>query len=355
MIYYYRCYPPTPLIHCLEESRLSMSVASGANLVSGSVDASLSEIDRRSHDLHQYPSDELVVGPFSVLRFPVEPQDTSQPQQPCPVDDNWENHTFAAEPVGEAPAQTTIPAEIPVVEPLISLPESLGYMDDFLHWSDILGLEFDQPEFSSWPTSSTIDPLQLGLEDGNLFSTRLDELGPDIVGADNTYEQPSQRNLQHLTWSSPPEQDVVNSPASSPEVLTDAPFLLKHLRENVIALMVAMPLGRKSPWTMLNMPAAVVTLGDLTFLSSQDITHARLANLYGLLACSALHLSLKLPNDTDRSIDHWKQVTKRAFEQAKEHMRLSLKNETQMPKKAKYKDQMMALCALTEFAVSRTC
>ncbi|KAL5343702.1 hypothetical protein BJX70DRAFT_353309 [Aspergillus crustosus] len=46
--------------------------------------------------------------------------------------------------------------------------------------------------------------------------------------------------------------------------------------------MVALPLGPKSPWTsnaQYRMLAAVVTLGDLTFLDAQNITHARLANL----------------------------------------------------------------------------
>ncbi|PLB55241.1 hypothetical protein P170DRAFT_36219 [Aspergillus steynii IBT 23096] len=334
-----------------EESRLSMSVALGANLVSGSIDASLAEIDRRSHQLRQDSSDEQAIGPFSVLHFPGGPEGPSEPQRPGPVDNADQNPIMDVEPAMETPAETPIPAEIPMAGPLISLPESLGYMDDFLHWSDILGLEFDQTDFSSWPTSTAIDPLQLVLENGNSSSMRIDGLGTDIVGGDIPCEPSSQRDLLHLTWSSPPQHAAVNSPGPSPDVLADAPFLLKHLHENVIALMVAMPLGRKSPWTMLNMPAAVVTLGDLTFLNAQNITHARQANLYGLLACSALHLTLKLPNDTNRSIDHWKQVTKRAFEQAKEHMQISLKTETQLPKKAKYKDQMMALCALTEFAI----
>lgn len=334
-----------------------MSVASGANLVSDSVDASLAELDRRSNHLGQDPSEELVIGPFSVLHFPVESGVSSQPDQSCAVDENGQSHALDLDPaVVEMPSETTVTAQMPIVDPLLSLPESLEYMDGFLHWSDILGFEFGQSDFSAWPTSSTIDPLQRGLEDGNLLllPTGLDGdgLGSDIVAGDDTYEQSVHKNPQHLAWSSPPEETVANAPASSPDVLADAPFLLKHLQEKVIALMVAMPLGRKSPWTMLNMPASVVTLGGLTFLSSQDITHARLANLYGLLACSSLHLSLKLQNDTDRSIDHWKKVTKRAFEQAKKHMRLSLENETRMPQKAKYKDQMMALCALTEFAVS---
>ncbi|KAL2836196.1 hypothetical protein BJY01DRAFT_252079 [Aspergillus pseudoustus] len=101
------------------------------------------------------------------------------------------------------------------------------------------------------------------------------------------------------------------------------------------------------------MPAVVVTLGDLTFLDALKITHARLTNLFSLLACSALHLTLPqpLPNDTktDRPVEHWRNVTNQAFAQATEHLQPSLKNELgPAPKTAEYKDQPMALHALTE-------
>lgn len=227
-------------------------------------------------------------------------------------------------------------------------------MDDFLHWSDILGLEFGHTDFSTWPSSTTLDPLNLGPQDSNLSSTRVDGECFDIVTGDVSCGQPSLSDQQHLAWTRASGQSVVDTPSIAVDILSDAPFLLNHLQRNTVSLMVAMPLGRKSPWTTVNLPAAVVTLGDLTFLSSKNITHARLANLYTLLACSAVHLTLKPSNDTGSSIDHWRQVTSQAFEQAKEQMQLSLKNETQMPKKAKYKDQLMALCALTEFAVSRS-
>lgn len=328
-----------------------MSMALSANLVSGSIDASLNEIERRSHNLGQDPANELTIGPFSVLHFPVESEETSQACQPRQIEDVGLDHTLDVETVVETPTGT-MTAEMPIPGPHISLPESLGYMDEFLHWSDILDVEFDQTDFSAWPTSTIVNPCHFGPEDSNLFSLRADELGFDLGGGDIPCEQSSQKDLQHLAWTTQRQQTVVNSLVPSPDVIINAPFLLKNLREKVIVLMEAMPLGRKSPWKMMNMQAAVVTLGDLTFLNSQNIAHARLANLYGLLACSAFHLTLNLPNDTDRSIDHWKDITNQAFEQAKGHMQNSLKNETQVPKKVKYKDQLMALSTLTEFAVS---
>lgn len=115
--------------------------------------------------------------------------------------------------------------------------------------------------------------------------------------------------------------------------------------------MMAMPLGEKSPWKILNVPAAVLTFSDITFLGAQNISHARLANLYSILACSAFHLSLNPESVSTCSVSHWKQVAEQAHRQGKEHMQMSLKNELHEPKKAKYKDQLMAICGMTEFAV----
>ena len=58
-------------------------------------------------------------------------------------------------------------------------------------------------------------------------------------------EQSSQKYLQHLAWTTQQQQTMVNSSVPSPDIIMDAPFLLKNLHEKVIVLMEAMPLGRK--------------------------------------------------------------------------------------------------------------
>lgn len=327
-----------------------MSVTLGANLVSGSIDASLAEVDRRSQNLDQTPSDGLVVGPFSVLNFTSKPRETSLWS---PIDDSSQGSTLPVDTHAVMPASTTMAAEMPVGDPVTPLTDPFGYMDDFLHWSDILGFDFDQTDFSTWPSSSAEDPFNPGSQDLTLSSATIDDECLNVDTGTASCEQPGLSKQQYLPWTPASGQTVVDTASTTLDILADAPFLLQNLQRNMIPLMIAMPFGRKSSWTTLNMPAAVVTLGDLTFLNSQNITHARLANLYGLLACSAIYLTLKPSDDTGRSIDHWRRVTNRAFEQAKEEMQLSLNNETQMPNKAKYKDQMMALCALTAFTVSR--
>jgi hypothetical protein len=70
-----------------------------------------------------------------------------------------------------------------------------------------------------------------------------------------------------------------------------------------------------------------------------------------ILAFLALHLTLQPSNNTDRPLEHWQRVTNQAFDQAKEQVQLSLKNELGPPTKTKYKDQMMAPCALANFTV----
>ncbi|KAJ0421722.1 fungal-specific transcription factor domain-containing protein [Aspergillus carlsbadensis] len=337
-----------------EKSRLSMSLTLRDTLISGSIDATLAEIERESQGLEQAESTDVVVGPFSVLRFrPGSESETSQSQdqsQPLPAGE------IVAESAGDSATSTFLPgpiaspAEMHGFGPVTPFTDPLRCMDDFLHWSDILDLEFNPTDFLSWPASSTLDTMD---SPSLLFNLPLAQ--PD--GAPSTTmphplpSEPAPNSQRHLSWTPNSHLNTDSSSQAASDVLADAPFLLKHLQENVAPLMVAMPLGRKSPWTMLNMPAAVVTLGDVTFLSAQNIRHARLANLYSILACSALHLTLQPSNNTDRPLEHWQRVTNQAFMRAKEQVQLSLKNELGPPTKAKYKDQMMALCALTEFTI----
>lgn len=319
----------------LEKSRLSMSAGLGHDLISGSVDATLAEIDQKSQTIDKNTG-EMAVGPFSVLNFHRD-SDQAGPRVEPEGDST---------PVPELVTGVTAP--VLGAAPITPLTDPVGYRDDFLHWSDILGLELDNADFSTWPETTTPEELDSAVQDFHLPSIG-ESRQPDNSIAVPPHE-PMLSDPGHLIWT--PTSHPTGQDSSPPaDILADAPFLLKHLQTKVAPLMVAMPLGKKSPWTMLNIPAAVVTLGDLTFMSADNITHARLANLYSLLACSAIHLTLQQSPDTDRPVEHWQRVTNQAFAQAKEQMQLTLKNELEPPRKAKYKDQLMALCALTEFAV----
>ncbi|PYI09773.1 C6 transcription factor [Aspergillus sclerotiicarbonarius CBS 121057] len=306
-----------------------MSDALGADLVSGSIDASLAEIDTRSRDSERPSQGDIVVGPFAVLDLAT--SNAALPQT-APVDAN-------AGPPLDGPLEDGIS----VVSPSLS-QESIAYMNDLLQWSDIFSLD---PQMHSATLSATFDlgdwlPLE---------SSQIPTLEPNVTSevssaTDQTaaYMSVEQDSIRMMT-----SQPTVIDP-NPPDVLADAHFLLRHFQDHVISRMMAIPLEQKSPWKILNVPSAVVTYSDMTFLGSQSISHARLANLYCLLACSALHLAVD-PSMTPDSTERWRPLAEYAYHVAKDHMQMSLKHETQEPKKAKYKDQLMAICALTEFAI----
>ncbi|GLA33870.1 hypothetical protein AnigIFM63309_003893 [Aspergillus niger] len=313
-----------------------MSDALSADLVSGSIDASLAEIETRSRDTERPSQGDIVVGPFAVLDFSL--TDPKSASRAHPTDET----TVANDVI--LPSGDTLPEGASGVSPALS-QESIAYMNDLLQWSDILSLD---PQLQSATLSGTFDlgdwlPLDLG--------TQAPILEHNLLG-----EAPSLMDDAAALYNCGPGQDNASKMMPSvdsnpPDVLADAHFLLRHFQDHVISRMMAVPLDQKSPWKILNVPSAVVTYSDITFLGSQNITHARLANLYCLLACSALHLTVNPSMRTSDSTERWKPVAEYAYHLAKDHMQMSLKHETQEPKKAKYKDQLMAICALTEFAV----
>jgi arginine metabolism regulation protein II len=107
---------------------------------------------------------------------------------------------------------------------------------------------------------------------------------------------------------------------------------------------------------MMNLPAALITLGDLTILESQEVSHARLANLYSLLTCAAVFLAKKPSNESDGDCQfaHWHQVASKSYQEAKDHTNIYMKEPLGVPK-AKYKDRTMAICGMIEAAVSDCC
>ena len=305
-----------------------MSDALSADLVSGSIDASLAEIDTRSRDSEKSSQGDIVVGPFAVLDLT-----TSNPVVP---------RTTTGTSNAEAPSLDPLDDGSSVVSPSLS-QESIAYMNDLLQWSDILSLD---PQMHSAALSAPFDlgdwlPLE--------SATQVPILERNVTG-----EETGQSSAVHMSVVQEgvrmmTQQTLIDP--NPPDVLANAHFLLRHFQDHVISRLMAIPLDQKSPWKILNVPSAVVTYSDMTFLGSQTISHARLANLYCLLACSALHLAVDPSLGSPDSKERWRPVAEYAYHVAKDHMQMSLKNETQEPKKAKYKDQLMAICALTEYAV----
>lgn len=316
-----------------------MSAALGTNLVSGSIDASLAEVDLRSRDPDRSLEGDIVIGPFAVLDFNNAPAPQAQQQHPPQPTEPPPHVSLADEPVPGASVPAVLstdgimPEEMPNPSP-VSIMSSLSQMDDFLHWSDLLSFSPDQAGLVTHPTLSV--PNDFSFELGN-------ETGL-LQGLSNGHEDP-------IRMLSPP-QTSTELVSTTTDVLKDAQFLLKHFQDVVIPQIMAIPFGQKSPWKILNLSAAVVAFGDTTFLGTEGVSHARLANLYGLLACSAIELALKPPSELVESTEHWHHVANQTYQQAKDHIQISLQHETSGPGKAKYKDQLMAANILTQYAVS---
>lgn len=323
-----------------------MSVKLGTDLVSGSVDASLAEVDIRSRDPERSVERDIVIGPFAVLDFsgpaPFKKQSIAsqeegfQLQKPAPAvqsDPVIEQTEILAAQSDDAPQQGDISAEMPDPSPA-SIIDSLSNIDDFLHWSDILSFSPDQTGFATHPTLSA--PYE--------FSFDLSGEAMSLPAALNSLDDP----LRMLT----PQQTPMELRTSNEDVLKDGQFLLKHFQDVVIPRIMAIPFGQKSPWKILNLPAAVVAFGDSTYLGTEGVSHARLANLYGLFACAAMDLALQPSTETIHSPEHWYQVANQTYQHAKDHIQISLQHETAGSKKAKYKDQLMAANILTQYAVS---
>lgn len=311
-----------------------MSTALISNLVSGSIDASLAEVDLRSRDPDRSPEGDIVIGPFAVLDF--NNGSTSQQQQkpepqPAPTqqDETPElpaSATQSTDPIMAKEIQNHSP---------VSIIDSLSQMDDFLHWSDLLSFSPDQAGLLSHPTLSAPNDFSFEIGDETGLLQSLSNNQEDPMGMLN----PLQTSLELVSTTA--------------DLLKDAQFLLKHFQDAVIPQIMAIPFGQKSPWKILNLPAAVVAFGDTTFLGAEGISHARLANLYALLACAAVELALKPSTGLEESTEHWHNLATQMYQRAKDHIQFSLQHETSGPKKAKYKDQLMAANILTQYAVSK--
>lgn len=331
-----------------------MASSLSSRLVSGSINASLAEIDLRTRDIDNPPTGDIVVGPFAVLGLPTPESQRGdnvvhqQAEQDEPDSISVESEAHLAQPVSPPNIEDSSDAigQLTTFSQASFISDPVCHFDDFLHWSDLLGCSPDALGWNAAPLSSDMN-----------LGTNLAALGSDF----EMDPMPLNGPANVVSFSDPPDGDGSLQVVEPTEMastllhaasLAEAPFLFKHFHDNVIPQTMPMPLGKKSPWKILNVPAAMVTYSDLTILGSQNINHARQANLYGLLACSAIHLSTYPSPPSSDAARHWRGTAENLFEQAREHMQLSIKYETQEPKKAKYKDQLMAICCLTEYAVS---
>ena len=319
-----------------------MTTSLSADLVSGSIDASLEEIEARlSNPDHHLPND-VRIGPFAVLNFSTDLPGTGNTQI---------NSVENAKKLPDG-ANTSTSNIIPEASPFSSVIDPLASnVDDLLQWSDLFAFNSDFTGIATEPFLDMTDCFHSDSYPALPISDEVSVYDPALV------EDKGEKTTRHSDCDQhgnpiPNNHNHTHTDISPPiDVLADASLLLKNFQENVIPQMTLIPLGKTTPWGMVSVPAAIMTLGSLKILETQDIREARLANLYVLLACSATHLASDPYIALTAPSEHWKQVADQAYHQAKEHMQTSLREETNGPNRAKFKDQLMAICAMTEFTV----
>lgn len=336
------------LIRFLEQSRVSMGAILNKGLFSGSIDSTIEEIDARSCGPFASPFNDIRIGPFAVLNF----NDVDQEVRDLPP-----GGASKLEPIVEPPADSVLPVR---GSPLpAELPE---LTDDLLQWSDtIFGLDDDlygvtsnfplnlmsYPDFSAHPDWLTYDDTTCNLSSPTILdsTTEIFQISSGHLGQDFM-------SLSQTLQTTP----TASNPTTHVDILGDAPFLLHIFQKHVVPQLTIVPFGKKASWNIMNLPAALITIGDLTILESQGVSHARQANLYSLLTCAAVFLAKKpsTESDGDNQLTHWHQVATRSYHEAKEHTLIFMKEPLGMPK-AKYKDRTMAMCAIIEAAVRGRC
>ncbi|KIW77227.1 hypothetical protein Z517_09673 [Fonsecaea pedrosoi CBS 271.37] len=307
-----------------EATRELMSKALRSDFAHKPVEESLSELDGRCRDGVPGCADGLVVGPFGVFSL-----DTLPPQPPRNLTRSESVQTMSG------PQATDVQHH----ENDLSSIESVGRLSDihdFLDWPDLFDLDFTNAEI--FPQSS-----DNGLQD--LFAAP-DPAAPQINHADTFAVE---RDVGCAGAVSPSRRSVCGEIGVKPDDIdpAEAQLLLTHFKDRVIPQLRIMPVEKKSPWEVNNLNAAVLTLARLTYMVSQPVSYAALANLQALLALSAKHMAA---HTDESSGGYWQSFAANIINKAKENLQCALRNEIKGTNAAKYKDLLMAILAMVTYA-----
>lgn len=320
------------------------------SLPSSSIDAALNDIESRVRDAKDTEPDDIIIGPFRVLKLR---KGVTMPQQDVLQPDA--NETVTLEP-------SSVQCELHLgafMSEMLYQPihnhfgqfspgtiDSFGSLDDSLQWGDLFGLSFD----------NALEPL-VGAFESELGKTTIQEtVIPDSTvtgyGDINLFNAPMESCASEETSE---HAEALAKPPLLPTdiVMAQAQRLLRHFKSDVIPVISSLPMTSKSLWEILNFNEAVNTFANLTCINT-EVTQAKSANLYAILAISAYHI-LKTQMDSNsfhENLRDWQAIVDAAALKARNCLRQSLSEESSGQRKAKYKDQLMAILALMTFSVT---
>lgn len=299
---------------------MSLKIVSG--LASKSVDASLTEVEMHSRDSNVLHRGTVNIGPFSVfsLSNPCEANDLGTPVFRHEID----------EPLN------TLDESFSDLESLLDAGNLTGF-DDLLHVGhDLISFPLDEQlheDSLTSPAHAATTPIEV-------------QSGGSVNDSPNLHDK-SMNVHKGMTLS----LNHFSTQATEAELLTHGQGLLKYFKDALVPTYSPLPVCSKSPWETLNCCAAVHTLADLTYLQNSDVKQASMANLFGILACSAFTIAKKRSNLSSISSSMCEEFHDYASMRAKKCLQESLKAETWGQQKAKYKDQLMAFTTLIALAV----
>ncbi len=314
---------------------MSTSLVTG---IPSTVVSALDDIDEKSKSFEGQADDTFDIGPFGVFMPGPAPRNTpgqanSPPLLPTPTSACAESRVSAPVIMGGNLVESGSVDHLAVSRDLLDPSDVEGNIDEYLN--DLLASPID---FLQWE---------------DLFAQATDLSFLDTPDVHDSFIPHSPKHLQ-LSASESPSEDPYWPLL---DLTVEAPLLLRHFNDEVIDQMGSLPINEKSPWRTLGFPLALVTLSDLTVLNTNRnrIKHANLANFYALIAVSAFHLDLNsaafpVPERPD---NYWGVLSMRMYEAAKHHLHLSLETECAVPRKAKYKEQLISIGAILATAVSQ--
>lgn len=308
------------------------------NMPFSSVDASLAQIDARTREKDGNSQPEIVMGPFRVLNLAESPE---APQ------------TSIREPWSTAAAENDTNLEdIMDMQATSSTFSTLFNFDDSgqLQWADLFELDLDNVLSTSEMTGGSGPRMDFfdtydGLKAGQALSEM--NLGLNELPCGASSEE--RGLLPRISQPRPLNQEV--SLRLDPDMLPDAHYLLKHFQDQLAAHMAPIPRKGRFLWEKLNLPAAVQTLAEMTYLDRNDIKHANAANLFSLFSCAAYHLATNPPVPPSRPRRYWEDFVSMYSTRAKSSLEKSFKTEFSGPGKAKYKAQLMAVLSTLTYSV----
>lgn len=289
-----------------------MSTALQSDLASKSIDQSISELNSRSRDKSSAADESISIGPFGVFTVPSEVKELCQ------------NEVEANETLESVPSETT-----ELAAQSVGSFESPNDLHDWLDWQDLFNLDYQFPD--------------LEVVDGE-YGLNAEQLLPvdQHHVMSETLQPQSQIQFRDQSKST-----------SWPEPLkpADAETLLNHFKYNVVPQLVSIPLGGKSVWDVTVVNSAILTLAKVTYMTSEHISKAELANLLAICATSAVHLSAQHGREGKDDAQHWAEFAAQSIQQARQNLQWSLLHETKGLETAKYKDQLMATFAVINHSI----